>query len=340
MEETSPPLAIMNDPFPLACPPQLAQRIKPLASKLGLSTLPNHIHELAFAYLLYEALFRIISPLLSSLLAPKLYGSFTRRGKINWNAHTTSQVQAFLINTLALWIISTDPLRTKQSPPDAWRERLWGYSGAAGLAQACAAGYFLWDVTTSTLHMDVMGASSLAHAAAALAITLLGFRPFANYYGLNFVLYELSTPFLNVHWFLDKLGMTGSAFQWVNGMLLLATFGGSRLVWGSWQSWRIYQDVWMAWTDRTPYELKCKAYRAVMERGLGLSVPVECRVLPWWLGALYVGGNTLLSVLNFYWYYKMILAVRKRFEPRGTEGDGKVWQNEIDAAMGSKEHDE
>jgi hypothetical protein len=35
-------------------------------------------------------------------------------------------------------------------------------------------------------------------------------HPFANYYGLNFILYEISTPFLNIHWFFDKLNMTGS----------------------------------------------------------------------------------------------------------------------------------
>lgn len=328
----------MNDPFPLRCPPNLVRAVKPLAAKLGLTTLPSHIHEIAFSFLLYEGLFTILSPLLSSILVSRIYTSFTRRGKLNWDAHTTSQVQAFLINTLALWIILADPLRQNQSAPDAWRERLWGYSAAGGLAQAFAAGYFLWDVVTSSMHMDVMGASSLAHAVAALGVTVLGFRPFANYYGINFVLYELSTPFLNVHWFLDKLGMTGGTAQWVNGILLLLTFGGSRLVWGTYQSWLMYNDVWLAWHDRTPYELKCKAYRAVMESTLGLQVPKECRILPTWLALVYVVGNTMLSVLNFWWYWKMIAALRKRFEPPSK--DGKKVRNEIDAALGSKDHDE
>jgi len=327
----------MNDPFPFRCPPQLASAVKPLAQQLGLSTLPAHLHEIAFAYLLYEATFRLISPLLSTFLAPRLYTSFSRRGRLNWDAHVTSQVQALLINGLALWAMFADPLREVQDVPSAWRARLWGYSGATGLAQAMAAGYFLWDATASALHMDVMGASALAHAAAALAITTLGFRPFANYYGLNFVLYELSTPFLNIHWFLDKLGYTGSTLQFANGMLLLLTFGASRLVWGSWQSWRIYCDVWEAWRDRTPYELKCKAYRAVMSDALGLSVPKECRIMPPWLALLYVCGNTVLSVLNFWWYYKMIAAVRKRFTAPDPKDKNKKYVNEIDAAMGSKD---
>jgi len=68
-------------------------------------------------------------------------------------------------------------------------------------------------------------------------------RPFANYYGISFILYELSTPFLNIHWFCDKLDLTVSKIQLYNGFALLATFFGSRLVWGTYQSVLTYQDV-------------------------------------------------------------------------------------------------
>lgn len=138
-------------------------------------------------------------------------------------------------------------------------------------------------------------------------------RPFANYYGLNFVLYELSTPFLNIHWFLDQFDMTGSTTQLINGILLLASFGGSRLVWGSYQSWSIYRDIWNAWHATKPSGPDCAKYVGV---GNGLAVPTDCRALPTWLALLYVGGNTALTVLNFYWYWKMIAAVRKRFVPK------------------------
>lgn len=44
-----------------------------------------------------------------------------------------------------------------------------------------------------------------------------------------------------------------------------------------------------------------------------------CRVLPAWLAIFYVGANTALSVLNFYWFYKMVAAVRKRFPKDDTD---------------------
>ncbi|KAG6880244.1 hypothetical protein C0992_001812 [Termitomyces sp. T32_za158] len=57
-------------------------------------------------------------------------------------------------------------------------------------------------------------------------------RPFVAYYGLRCLLWETSTFFLNIHWFMDKTGRTGSTAQFVNGMFLLSAFFGVRLVYG------------------------------------------------------------------------------------------------------------
>ncbi|KAL8773237.1 MAG: hypothetical protein Q9209_001915 [Squamulea sp. 1 TL-2023] len=171
-----------------------------------------------------------------------------------------------------------------------WKERVWGYTGAGGMVQGFAAGYFAWDLLATIQDIDVHGWGALAHAASALTVSMIGFRPFVNYYGLNFILYELSTPFLNIHWWLDKLGMTGSTLQLVNGIALLATFGGSRLIWGIYQNYGMYTDIWRA-----------------------LHTPGELPVPPW-LAIAYIASTTALSALNVYWFGEMIRAVVKRFE--------------------------
>ena len=95
---------------------------------------------------------------------------------------------------------------------------------------------------------------------------------------------------------MDKLGLTGTTSQLINGIALITTFGGSRLLWGSYQSVRMYQDIWTAF--KTPG---------------GLPVPP-------WLAIAYVISNTTLSTLNFYWFRKMIQALMKRFEkPKAKE---------------------
>ena len=146
-------------------------------------------------------------------------------------------------------------------------------------------------------------------------------RPFANYYGLNYMLYELSTPFLNQHWFFDKLGKTGSRAQLINGVALLVSFAGARLVWGSYQSALLYYDFWQAWNYRMPAGSKCETLSISR-----VDVPIGCRILPTWLAVMYVGGTTVLSFLNFWWFKKMIAAVQKRFQPKeeGDKGNGEV----------------
>lgn len=151
-----------------------------------------------------------------------------------------------------------------------------------------------------------------------------------------FILYELSSPFLNVHWFCDKLNLTGSSLQWYNGMILLFTFFACRLVWGTYQSARVYMDVWQflhmdaaaviaegqAVTSKAAANIfgardgglclgdrGCVAAQAEVMKFVGPNNSV-----PYWLIAIYVVSNMTLNCLNWYWFAKMIETVRKRFE--------------------------
>lgn len=127
------------------------------------------------------------------------------------------------------------------------------------------------------------------------------------------MLYELSTPFLNIHWFFDKLGMTGTKAQLYNGLALLVVFFSCRLVWGAYSSFNIYKDVWDALhLDRTVEKL---GFNELMRFG-------HLRELPTWLVVLYMGGHVTLQVLNVWWFGKMIEAVRKRFVKTEKKANG------------------
>lgn len=151
-----------------------------------------------------------------------------------------------------------------------------------------------------------------------------------NFYGCTFILYELSSPFLNFHWFFDKLDMTGSLPQLVNGIFLLITFFCCRLIWGTYQSIRVYQDVWNSLFHtpapaRIHYGVMNSTNSAVLEAAAGKSgVPIHEGIMrfageeyvPIWLAFTYLGSNIVLNTLNFYWFGKMIEALRKRFTPQ------------------------
>ena len=57
-------------------------------------------------------------------------------------------------------------------------QRVWGYTGASGMVQGFAAGYFAWDLMACIKDLDVQGWGALIHAASALVVTSLGFVRF------------------------------------------------------------------------------------------------------------------------------------------------------------------
>jgi hypothetical protein len=145
---------------------------------------------------------------------------------------------------------------------------------------------------------------------------------------------------LNIHWFCDKLNLTGSKIQWYNGMLLLGSFFGCRLVWGTYQSLRVYQDAWSALhLDTTGFlgvhnitnpaapifvprngqlclgDQTCIAAQAEVMKFAGPGT----RAVPIWLAATYLICNVTLNALNFYWFGRMVETVMKRF--KGTPHD-------------------
>jgi hypothetical protein len=159
----------MRDPFPPI--PALSRAIEPLAERLGMQTLPLHIHEVVGAALLYTFIQVVVSPILSTRFFPQHYPRHDRAKKANWDTHVVSLVQSLLINVLALWVMFVDEERQAMD----FEQRIWGYTGGCGLIQGLATGYFIWDLGITILNLDIFGLGLLAHAVSALAVYTLGF---------------------------------------------------------------------------------------------------------------------------------------------------------------------
>lgn len=164
----------MHDPFPLRCPDRLREWTQPLADHLALKTLPLHIHEVIFAFLLYHATNKYASPMFSRYFFPRIYNGLNARTKMNWDVHIVSFVQSTLICILALWVMYKDEERGEMN----WAAKVHGYTGAGGLIQAFAGGYFVWDLVITLQHISVFGPGMLAHAVSALFVFSLGFVSF------------------------------------------------------------------------------------------------------------------------------------------------------------------
>ncbi|THH10847.1 hypothetical protein EW145_g1041 [Phellinidium pouzarii] len=251
---------------------------QPLARSLGLSKLPEHAHVLVVSALSFWIIHIIIAPTLSKVLFPGSYGRLkTPRDRNNWNIRIVSLLHAFIVIPLSFRNLNLPAL-------DA--DRAFGWDPKEGTLVSIACGYFLWDILESVIHFTDIG-----------FVIHVSKKPFIAFYGPRFLLWELSTPFLNIHWFLDKLGLTGSTIQFVNGFFLLSTFASTRLVFGSFQSYNFF---------KTLFAIKDEAPFAVL--------------------LVFGMGNVVLSGLNVIWFTKMIAALQKRRKPAqkiGNVANGK-----------------
>ncbi|KAF9585883.1 hypothetical protein BGW38_000236 [Lunasporangiospora selenospora] len=243
---------------------------------LGLATLRFHwatILGSAFTCNLICRLSQALSPILFPGTYPKLQGS----RRLNWDVHVVSSVHAVSIVCLSVPLLWNESLL---------QDKIFGYDFHAGQVYAVACGYFLWDSIHSIRHFKDFGLGFVFHGLCSFGVFIFSFRPFLMYYGSVFLMFELSTPFLNIHWFMDKTGLTGTFFQLVNGIILLAVFLCARIIFGVYMSYQTY-----------------------------ISVTAVIDQVPTHLLVVYGVANIVLNTLNLYWFYKMIESLVKRFKP-------------------------
>jgi len=254
--------------------PSLFERF--IVETLGLTHLPPYLPTFWISLLGFTFVHLVLAPWASARVAPQSWHALKgKKARNNWSIHVVSQVHTLIIVPVALWCIANEGPETEQN-------RAFGWDARIGYAYAIACGYFVWDTADAILNFVDTG--FVIHGVACTLIYSMSFRPFVAYYGTRCLLWEISTFFLNIHWFLDKTNRTGSTFQLVNGGLLLFTFFSVRLVYGGSISYQFFITLLGIW-----------------------------REVPWFYTLIFGGGNFALQGLNWLWFSKMIAAIRKRF---------------------------
>ncbi|KAF8921020.1 TLC domain-containing protein [Mucidula mucida] len=249
------------------------------ARYFGLEQLPPNIPNVLASFAFFTGVHLIVAPLLSGLFFKETYGKMDRRGRNNWCIHIVSQVHVLVIIPLALRAMAVKELADDKA--FGWSDR------RIGLMTSVASGYFLWDSLDAIVNFSDIGfvIHGYLTGVACFTIYMGSFRPFVAYFTARCLLWELSTFFLNIHWFLDKTNRTGSKLQLFNGIFLILSFFVVRIVYGGMYITPRFSSVLWSVRDQIPM-----AYRFV-----------------------FLGGNTCLQCLNILWFSKMIQAIKKRF---------------------------
>jgi len=252
-----------------------------VSETLGLTKFPLYFPTFYWSFLAFLFIHQVIAPYFSARYFPVAFASKRKLARNTWSIHVVSQVHVLIIVPCALWcILHEDP--APQS------DRAFGWNEKAGYVNAIACGYFMWDALDAIINYIDPG--FVAHGIACFSIFFMTFRPFMAYYGTRVLLWETSTFFLNNHWFLDKTNRTGSQFQLINGVLLVLSFFLVRIVFGGYVSIQFFVTL---------FEVRHET--------------------PLVYALVYGGGNFMLQGLNWFWFFKMIAALRKRFSSHPSE---------------------
>ncbi|QOU18981.1 TDA4 [Brettanomyces bruxellensis] len=230
----------------------------------------QHWHELAVATIFYFSI-TWLAPILNN----RIFGSYYRtlenkKLKSDFDVHITSFTQAIVAILLCIPMFAHPLFR--ENP-------IFGTYDFAGLACALTCGYFIWDLVYCCIyHFDLYGYQYLFHATGSLIVFTTTFRGYCQPLIPAFLIFELSTPFVNLFWFFTrgpKDLINEKAFM-INGAFLIITFFLTRCVWGVYAS--------------------CKAFK------MCLTVKDQ---LPAIFIPLVFGLNVGFNCLNFFWFSKM-----------------------------------
>ncbi|KAJ9088902.1 hypothetical protein DSO57_1018299 [Entomophthora muscae] len=246
-----------------------------LSRYLGLTKIENHINVIALSIVSFHAVY-LLGGLISRYWFENVYEDLSAKEKIVWRVKIVSFVHAVAISILAYPLLFD---------PHLMKNKVFGYTTYSGDVYAVTCGYFVWDIVYVLVQGQHM--SFLLHGIACLAVFLYSYTPFLNYYGSAFLMFELSTPFLNLVYFMvttihgfgfefasvfisnlflqDKCSYSKTLLFKLNGIVLLLVFFLVRIVFGLYMSVKTFGNFFSFLGSNTLEIIRlrqnCKAFK-------------------------------------------------------------------------------
>ncbi|ODV87731.1 hypothetical protein CANARDRAFT_193875 [[Candida] arabinofermentans NRRL YB-2248] len=169
----------------------------------------------------------LIAPFINAKLWGTTYTELTnKKRKINFDIHIVAFIQSLVSIGICIPMFNHPMMHS---------DPVFGSYDFGVFCASITCGYFIWDLFYCCIwHFDLFGFEYLFHAFAALVVFGTSLYPFCLPCVPVFLIFELSSPFVNIHWFLSRVpsGTVSDRFFLINGLLLMTTFFFSRIVWG------------------------------------------------------------------------------------------------------------
>ncbi|ABN65728.2 predicted protein [Scheffersomyces stipitis CBS 6054] len=243
--------------------------------------LEEHWHEVLASFLFYFTA-QLLSAPFSTAYFGKTYTQLPHKTKVNFDIHVVSMVQCVISIGILIPMWNHSHWQNRVEDPFS---SILGASNYGGFVAALTIGYFLWDLYVCVRWYSLFGLGFLFHGFAAFYVFSCSLIPYCQPWIPAFLLFELSTPFVNINWFASRLpaGTFNDTFVIVNGLGLLITFFSVRIAWGFYAAFMVATDMFAVFGKTH-----------------------------WFLPVTILGLNLMLDSLNVFWFYKMVMIAKKK----------------------------
>lgn len=231
--------------------------------------LNDNLHTLLFSFTLYNVMYFVGDALLylpffhRNLIKPK--------DRIDLAVKFVSFWQSVIICILGIPVYNNDNLNY---------DHVFANTPYTGFYVSMALGYFIWDAIICAYFVKYGGIGFVMHGVVStIVFGIASHYKFIHYYSAIFLLFEISTPFLNIRWFGLKLKVLPNLLELLNNIILILIFFFIRILWGWYQVGMLGIDFYAA-KDDPRFTL------------WGACVILFC--------------NGVLDILNVFWFSKML----------------------------------
>mmetsp|Transcript_14925 Transcript_14925/g.32345 ORF Transcript_14925/g.32345 Transcript_14925/m.32345 type:complete len:269 (+) Transcript_14925:270-1076(+) len=219
--------------------------------------------------------------LLSRIVTPwffKSYRSLSTEDKRNWDDRYISNLHALSLLYLASKYVIFDEYFWKQGEvPVTLRT-----NGESYICMGISCSYFIVDFLVCAFHPSFGGFAILAHHVGSIITLVYAWHDRQGHFQIMFsMLMELTTPFINARWFLDKMGLKQSPLFVANGLVLILTWVVGRL----YIFYPFYSTVF--------------------------SLRHEWQLMSWRMGSILAIMPVVLLILNVIWFSKILRGALK-----------------------------
>lgn len=230
----------------------------------------NNLHTLLFGLSLYTTLFQLSKIFL--FFNPQITKALkNEKNKLDCCVRIVSFIQAIIICFLGISVFNNKYLNI---------DHVFATTPYSKFYTSMALSYFIWDTIISTIYVKYFGVGFLIHGiVSTIVFTIAVEYKFIQYYSAIFLLFEISTPFLDIRWVGLKFNVLSENVKLINNIILILIFFFIRICWGWYQVFRLGIDL---------YDAQNEANFTT----IGAIIILSC--------------NFILDILNVFWFSKMM----------------------------------